>query len=156
MAGLVLMAGRSSRLGFPKALLPFGDRCLIERVLSQALSSRLAPLILVLGDHQQQILPVVNPFRARSKLQILFNPKFARGMSTSIRKGLEAVNPSAPGVMFLLGDQPLISYFPDRSAHHRFPENPAPDRGAGLRRPARESGYFPKGPVTGVEAGPRG
>jgi molybdenum cofactor cytidylyltransferase len=106
--GILLMAGRSSRLGFPKALLPFDQGTLIERTLGRVLSSRLSPVILVLGDQRWRIQRVLAPFRSQTKLKILFNPDFAQGMSTSIRKGLEAVEPGVPGVMFILGDQPLI------------------------------------------------
>ena len=102
------MAGRSSRLGFPKALLPLGPGSLIEWTLERVLASRLAPVILVLGDRQRRIRSLLTPYRDHPKLQVLFNPEFARGMSTSVRKGLEAAPSGAPGVMFLLGDQPLI------------------------------------------------
>ncbi|MBI5585806.1 MAG: nucleotidyltransferase family protein [Deltaproteobacteria bacterium] len=108
VAGILLMAGQSSRLGFPKALLPFGPGSLIEWTLGRVLPSRLAPLILVLGAHRLRIERAVAPFSGHPKLQVLFNPAFARGMSTSIRKGLEAVDSTAPGVMFILGDQPLL------------------------------------------------
>ena len=106
--GVLLMAGRSSRLGFPKALLPLGRGCLIEWTLSRVLSSRLSPVILVLGDRRLPLRRVLAPFQGHPRLRVLYNPDFAQGMSTSIRKGLEAVDPAVPGVMFVLGDQPLI------------------------------------------------
>jgi molybdenum cofactor cytidylyltransferase len=102
------MAGRSSRLGFPKALLPLGPGTLIEWTLNRVLSSRLSPVILVLGNKRLPIRRVLAPFLGHPNLKVLFNPDFALGMSTSIRKGLEAVDPAAPGAMFILGDQPLI------------------------------------------------
>ena len=49
VTGILLMAGLSSRLGFPKALLPYGRKVLVERVLEQTLASRLDRVILVLG-----------------------------------------------------------------------------------------------------------
>jgi molybdenum cofactor cytidylyltransferase len=106
--GVLLMAGRSSRLGFPKALLPLGRGCLIEWTLSRVLSSRLSPVILVLGDRRLPLRRVLAPFQGHPKLRLLYNPDFALGMSTSIRKGLEAIDPAVPGVMFILGDQPLL------------------------------------------------
>jgi molybdenum cofactor cytidylyltransferase len=108
VAGILLMAGRSSRLGFPKALLPFGSGRLVEWTLARVLPSRLSSVILVLGAHRLRIGRAVASFQGHPKLKVLFNPDFAQGMSTSLRKGLEAVPADVSGVMFILGDQPLI------------------------------------------------
>ncbi|MFH1123757.1 MAG: NTP transferase domain-containing protein, partial [Pseudomonadota bacterium] len=48
VAGLVLAAGASTRMGTPKQLLPVGTDLLLERVLEQSLHSNLDLVVLVL------------------------------------------------------------------------------------------------------------
>lgn len=109
VAGLLLMAGLSSRLGFPKALLPYGGRVLIERVLEQALASRLSRVILVLGFQAPRIRSAIRFLEGDLRLEILVNRHFDQGLSSTIRAGLRVLDPSAEGVMFILGDQPLLN-----------------------------------------------
>jgi molybdenum cofactor cytidylyltransferase len=109
VAGLLLMAGLSSRLGFPKALLPYGGRVLIERVLEQALASRLSRVTLVLGFQAPRIRSAIRSLEGDLRLEVLVNRHFDQGLSSSIRAGLRVLDPSAGGVMFILGDQPLLN-----------------------------------------------
>ena len=108
VTGILLMAGLSSRLGFPKALLPYGRKALVERVLEQTLASRLDRVILVLGCQARKILSALGPFQGSPRLEVVVNRRYDRGLSSSIRAGLRVLDPSASGVMFILGDQPLL------------------------------------------------
>jgi molybdenum cofactor cytidylyltransferase len=109
VTGILLMAGLSSRLGFPKALLPYGRKVLVERVLEQTLASRLDRVILVLGCKAQKILSALGSFQGSPRLEVVVNRRYDRGLSSSIRAGLRVLDPSASGVMFILGDQPLLN-----------------------------------------------
>jgi molybdenum cofactor cytidylyltransferase len=109
VTGILLMAGLSSRLGFPKALLPYGRKVLVVRVLEQTLESRLDRVILVLGCQAPKILAALGSFRGSPRLEVVVNRRYDRGLSSSIRAGLRVLNPSAGGVMFILGDQPLLN-----------------------------------------------
>ena len=51
IAGVVLCGGSSSRMGQSKALLPFGDETMLQRVL-RIMSSVTKPLVVVKADHQ--------------------------------------------------------------------------------------------------------
>jgi molybdenum cofactor cytidylyltransferase len=108
VSGIFLMAGLSTRLGFPKALLPYGDRVLIERVLEQALASRLSRVILVLGFQAPKIRSAIRSLVGDPRLEITVNRHYEQGLSSSIRAGLRVLDPSSRGVMFILGDQPLL------------------------------------------------
>jgi molybdenum cofactor cytidylyltransferase len=108
VTGILLMAGLASRLGFPKALLPYGRKVLVARVLEQTLASRLDRVILVLGFQAPRILSALRSFEGSPKLEIVINRRFDRGLSSSIRAGLRVLDPSSSGVMFILGDQPLL------------------------------------------------
>lgn len=108
VTGILLMAGLSSRLGFPKALLPYGDRVLIERILEQALASRLSRVTLVLGCQAPRIRSAIRSLARDPRLEILVNRRYDQGLSSSIRAGLRVLDPSSRGVMFIAGDQPLL------------------------------------------------
>lgn len=105
VAGIILAAGLSSRMGRPKALLPMGDGVLLDRILQAARASSLAPLILVVGHGAGKIVPRT----ATGDLAVVHNPDYRRGQSTSLHAGIGAVPRQCTGAMFLLGDQPFIS-----------------------------------------------
>jgi molybdenum cofactor cytidylyltransferase len=126
VTGILLMAGLSSRLGFPKALLPYGRKVLAARVLEQTLASRLGRVILVLGCQAPRILSALRSFEENPKLEILVNRRYDEGLSSSIRAGLRILDPASSGVMFILGDQPLlktatINRLIQAFRKHRFP-----------------------------------
>src|SRR6476660_3315417 len=51
-AGIVLCGGRSSRMGRPKAWLPFGDEVLLQRVV-RILSEVVSPIVVVAAKEQE-------------------------------------------------------------------------------------------------------
>jgi len=108
VTGILLMAGLASRLGFPKALLPYGRKVLVEQVLEQTLASRLDRVILVLGCQAPRILSALRSVARTPRLEIVVNRQYDRGLSSSLRAGLRVLDPSTQGVMFILGDQPLL------------------------------------------------
>ncbi len=108
-AGIVLAAGMSQRFEGTKQLARFKGKYLLERVLNAALNSRLDRLVLVLGHDADLVLKALNLPSADARLQIVVNPRFREGLSRSLCTGLEAVEASHPSVMFLLGDQPMVS-----------------------------------------------
>jgi molybdenum cofactor cytidylyltransferase len=108
VAGLVLAAGASSRMGIPKQLLPAGDTLLLERVLAQALRSELDLVVLVLGFMADEIRKSL-PGSPRSNLKIVENTDYKLGISSSILAGLSHVENDYAHVMILLGDMPYIT-----------------------------------------------
>jgi molybdenum cofactor cytidylyltransferase len=105
IALVVLAAGRASRMGAPKLLLPLGDHPVIAHVVSAALASRLRPIVVVIGYEADRIRAALPP----GDLVIVENPAFAAGLATSLRAGLEAIPASAAGAIVALADQPLLT-----------------------------------------------
>lgn len=106
IAGIVLAAGRSSRLGRPKQLLPVRGEPLLRVTLQRILSTSLDTVYVVLGHCADDIAGVISDL----PLRIVHNPDAEEGQSTSVLAGLRAVAASDPdAVMFLLGDQPQVN-----------------------------------------------
>lgn len=106
MAAIILAAGRSSRMGSHKLLLPYKGRPIVNWVLVAACASQTDPVIIVLGHEAQQVDAAL---QAERWFLAIHNPWYADGMSTSLRIGLAATPKNADGAIILLGDQPLIT-----------------------------------------------
>lgn len=102
IAGLILAAGESRRMGSPKALLPYGSETFLDTLIG-LFSTRCSPVIVVLGAGAEAIRAAV----ARPATFVV-NANYARGMTTSLQCGLRAVPPDAEGVLFTLVDHPSV------------------------------------------------
>jgi len=102
---VVLAAGGSSRFGEPKQLLDWYGIPLVNHVAEIAIQAGLKPVVVVTGaDHDG-----VSEALAGSPVEIVCNPGWGSGQSTSVRAGIEALSGCGlGGVVFLLVDQPLI------------------------------------------------
>jgi molybdenum cofactor cytidylyltransferase len=109
VAGLILAAGISSRMGKTKQLLKIGGKTLAERVLGEALKSNLDEVVLVLGYRAEAVRQVLSPSVKDAKVRVVENRHYREGMGSSIRVGLGAVEESAAHVMIILADMPHIN-----------------------------------------------
>jgi molybdenum cofactor cytidylyltransferase len=109
VAGLVLAAGASTRMGAPKQLLPAGDVCLLDRILAQTLRSRLDLVVLVLGSKADEVRRRIRSGRGTLRLKIVENRDYEKGISASIITGLSHAERNFDHVMILLGDMPYIT-----------------------------------------------
>jgi len=105
IAGLVLAAGRSTRMGGPNKLLEeINGKPLVRIVAEQALASRASPVIVVTGHQRERVERVL----AGLPVTVVHNRDFADGLSTSLRAGIKAVPPDADGAIVTLGDMPQV------------------------------------------------
>lgn len=106
IAGIILAAGMSTRMGTVKQLLMFQGQPLLARVLANARAAAcLTPLIVVLGHQALKIKQTINFGVDR----VVIAEDYRLGQSASLKAGLSLVPESSDGVLFLLGDQPFIS-----------------------------------------------
>ena len=105
VAGLVLAAGGSSRLGRPKQLLPYRGATLLDAVLATARACPFDQLVVALGGAADAVRATVD----LSGAEVVVNEGFGSGCSSSIAAAMEAVDDDVDVVVLLLGDQPGVS-----------------------------------------------
>lgn len=107
VSGVVLAAGPSTRFhaNRPKQLIEFDGIPLVRRIAEQALASRLRELIVVIGHHGDAVRAAL----AGLDLRIANNGDSSGGQSSSLRCGLDAIDPDAAAVLFMVCDQPLLT-----------------------------------------------
>ena len=109
VAGLLLAAGASIRMGKPKQLLTLGGRYLLDRILKETLNSELDIVHLVLGHRSGEIKAALKTDLHHPKLRIVENRRYAEGISTSIVAGLQGVEEPCDHLMIILADMPHIT-----------------------------------------------
>lgn len=109
MAGVVLAAGESRRMGGGKQLLPVEGGTLLGRVLEACLDSGLDEVVLVLGHRSDRVRAALGHLLGHPKLRIVVNPRYREGMSTSLAAGLRAVEERFDRIMVILGDMPHVT-----------------------------------------------
>jgi molybdenum cofactor cytidylyltransferase len=105
VAGLVLAAGGSRRLGSPKQLLLLDGSPLLERTVAVARACRFGQLVCVLGAHAAAIRVAVD----LSGVEVVENPHYGAGCSSSIAAGIGTIDRGVQTLVLLLGDQPGVT-----------------------------------------------
>ncbi len=104
VAGLVLAAGESLRLGEAKQLLPYRGRTLLDVTLVTARRCGFDQLLVTLGGAAAAVHERVD----LSGVRVIENTAFSTGCGSSIATAVGAVDARADGLVLLLGDQPGI------------------------------------------------
>jgi molybdenum cofactor cytidylyltransferase len=104
VAGLVLAAGGSSRLGRPKQLLPYAGATLLDHIVATARNCEFDQLLVAVGGNSEKVRSRVD----LSGTEVVVNPGFGAGCSSSIAVAMEALDPAATVLVLMLGDQPGV------------------------------------------------
>ena len=120
VAGVLLAAGASSRMGTNKLFLELGGVTLLRRAARTALTAGLDPLLVVLGHESD---------RARAELEGIactkvLNPEYASGMNTSLRAGVAALPEGLDAAVVVLADMPFVTAEMVRSVVARWKGEP--------------------------------
>lgn len=106
IAAIVLAAGQSRRMGGRnKLLMNIGDVPLVRRTVSEVLAAPVSEVVVVTGHEPERVREALRGLNVR----IIHNPRFADGLSTSLKVGVGAVTPDAAAAVICLGDMPGIA-----------------------------------------------
>jgi FkbM family methyltransferase len=105
VTAVVLAAGAGSRFGGGKLLASLEGRPVLQHVLDALANAALRDVVVVLGDDADAVEATVE-WRAERRVR---NPDPARGLSSSVRVGLEALDADGDAALIVLGDQPRVS-----------------------------------------------
>jgi len=104
LEGIILAAGESRRMGYPKPLLKFGARTFIEQI-AETMLTVVPRLVIVLGAHRDRIRAAIP---RDPRIAIVENPNYSRGQLSSLKVGLSILQPDAAGALVHLGDHPVV------------------------------------------------
>ena len=130
MAGVVLAAGASTRMGENKLLLrvdPEGRRSaagetLLRRAVTSAIAAGLDPVLVVVGHEREKAEKELEGLACRA----VFNPQHAAGQHTSFRVGIAAVPENCDAAVVLLADMPRVTPVMVVALVTRWQESKAP------------------------------
>jgi len=104
---VILAAGSSSRLGKPKQNLVYNGQTLLQSIIRSACAAS-GKVMVVLGANFKDIEPTINDTDA----EVIYNPDWALGMSSSIKQALHHIKlnyPAANSIVFTVCDQPYVN-----------------------------------------------
>jgi molybdenum cofactor cytidylyltransferase len=123
---VVLAAGRSTRMGRAKALLPLDDRdTFLSRIVRTFLEADVDDVVVVLGHDASAIATsiVATGLRAR----VVVNADYDRGQLSSLQTALALIDrPGVSAALVTLVDVPLVSSDTVRRVLERYRETRAP------------------------------
>jgi molybdenum cofactor cytidylyltransferase len=106
IAGLILAAGESRRMGRDKALLTYQGRTFLETIIAGLGAAKVEKVTVVLGHHAEVIQAATN----LAAVRVMVNHDYQQGQTSSLQLGLAAAATDRPeAVILCLVDHPAIS-----------------------------------------------
>ena len=104
ITAVILAAGRSTRMGTHKLLLPLGGEALVRRTVRQVSAAGFDDLLVIVGHEHDRVLASLQDLNVRHAI----NAQYESGMGSSFRAAVESM-PESAAAMFALADQPLLA-----------------------------------------------
>ena len=105
IAAVVLAAGRSSRMGQSKLVLPWGKTTVIGQVVVTLAQAGVDEIVVVTGGGHKQVEDALVGLPARA----VYNPEYTQDyMILTLQAGLRSLSVEAGAVLIALGDQPQM------------------------------------------------
>ncbi len=106
LAAIILSAGASSRMGRPKALLPYREGTFLEHLIQVTRHPRIGVTRIVLGAGADEISTIAK----LDPSQIVLNRNWEQGQLSSIWAGIRSLeNVETDGIILCPVDHPLVS-----------------------------------------------
>jgi len=106
LAALILSAGASSRMGRPKALIPYREVTFLEHLIQVTRHPRIGVTRVVLGAGAEEIRKITkleDPF-------VVLNPHWQKGQLSSVCAGIRSLDGiETEGIILCPVDHPLVS-----------------------------------------------
>ncbi|HZC46036.1 MAG TPA: nucleotidyltransferase family protein, partial [Candidatus Acidoferrum sp.] len=102
--GIMLAAGESRRMGYPKPLLEVGGRPFVEHI-AETMLAVVPRLVIVIGAHRERVRAAIP---RDERIAIVENPNYLRGQLSSLKVGLGAMRPESAAALVHLGDHPMV------------------------------------------------
>jgi molybdenum cofactor cytidylyltransferase len=102
---IVLAAGESKRMGFPKMLLKFNEKTMIENVLDNVIESDSDSILVVLGAAMDDLMGIIGKYDVKH----CYNNNYREGMLSSVQCGFKNLPSDTEAVLVFQGDQPFIT-----------------------------------------------
>lgn len=107
---VILAAGKATRMGLDKLSLKAKDKTILEHTLQNVTASGFKDIVVVTAPGKSGLISPGEIDKAGDvSIKVVENPSYREGISTSLKKGLQAISAGAQGVLFALADQPHIS-----------------------------------------------
>ena len=116
ISAIILAAGKSTRMGQQKMLMPWGSATVLEKVIQTVQAAEIEDIILVASPQ------IASKFQDKY-LQVVLNAEDE--MLKSIQLGLQAQKESAEATLICLGDQPQMEEGSMRSVCEAFQKSGA-------------------------------
>jgi molybdenum cofactor cytidylyltransferase len=109
IAGVILAAGTSSRMGsVNKLLLRYNNRTVIEEVLAQMAGSGVDSILIVTGFERARIEAALAG-RVTDRMQLIYNGRYRLGRAESVKCAVEHLGGRFEAILFMVGDKPGVS-----------------------------------------------
>jgi len=128
ISAIILAAGESKRMGQQKLLMRWGEKNVIQHVVSVFTEAGVDDILVVTGSHRSEVEASLSQLNKNYPVRNAFNENFSAGdMLSSIQCGLrDLIEKGSTAALIALGDQPQVREGSVRRVCETFKETGSP------------------------------